>query len=117
MQQAGHHSTRHYAEVYANQEIKYWEPVIFWIDQLSKCESVLDIGPAYGTLLLYAAKKFNPSSICAIDPVRYRSKQLIERYQIDFLNVDIERTESVPDAAEWGCGYNLLRRLARYSKI
>lgn len=52
----GHHAATFYSDIYSLEEIKYWKPVVNWIDGLRERKSFLDIGPAYGTLLLYAMK-------------------------------------------------------------
>lgn len=80
-----------YTKAYRAQEIFYWYPALRWIDGLSSLRSIADIGTAYGTLLVYAAKKHHVTDLLAVDPCNYMAKSTIERFAITKINADIER--------------------------
>lgn len=82
----------YYERVYGKEEKLYWFPVLDWIRGLSSLKRVADIGAAYGTLLLYAIKCHRPEHSLAIDAIGIMSPHLIERYNITYLNRDIERS-------------------------
>jgi SAM-dependent methyltransferase len=83
----------HYTKAYRAQEALYWYPALDWIDKLPNVSSVVDVGSAYGTLLLYAGKQHKASRLVAVDPCNYMSKILIERHGIQKINADFERQE------------------------
>ncbi|KAA3437582.1 methyltransferase domain-containing protein [Rufibacter hautae] len=81
----------YYELAYKEAEKNYWYPVLDWIDSLGEVKSAIDIGAAYGTLLLYAMKRYPINKSVVIDPVGYMSKTYIERYNIGFYTKDIEK--------------------------
>jgi SAM-dependent methyltransferase len=82
----------YYERVYSKEERLYWFPVLDWIRDRSSVKRVADIGAAYGTLLLYAIKCHFPDHSLAIDAIGIMSPHLIGRYNITYLNRDIERS-------------------------
>ena len=82
----------YYEGVYSKEERLYWFPVLDWIRGLSSLRRVADIGAAYGTLLLYAIKCHHPDYSLAIDAIGLMSPHFIGRYDITYLNRDIERS-------------------------
>jgi GT2 family glycosyltransferase/2-polyprenyl-3-methyl-5-hydroxy-6-metoxy-1,4-benzoquinol methylase/glycosyltransferase involved in cell wall biosynthesis len=80
-----------YAEQYSVQEITYWQPVLKWIRSAPSADAILDIGPAYGTLLTYASLCHPKSILHACDAVPLLSKSLIEALQIDYRVINIEK--------------------------
>jgi SAM-dependent methyltransferase len=83
----------HYTKAYRAQEVLYWYPALNWIDKLPVVKSAVDIGSAYGTLLLYASKQHQASRLVAVDPCNYMSKILIESHGVQKINADFERQE------------------------
>ena len=81
----------YYETTYRKQERFYWGPVLKWIDSLPGVNSVVDIGAAYGSLLLYTYKIHKPDKIVAIDPQDYMPSDLIDEYSIRMVKADIER--------------------------
>jgi 2-polyprenyl-3-methyl-5-hydroxy-6-metoxy-1,4-benzoquinol methylase len=82
-----------YSNVYMKQEYSYWSPVISWMDSLSHIDSVLDVGGAYGTLLMYAIAKFNPSIRTLVDPISNMPESLVLDLNIERIQGDFEREE------------------------
>jgi teichuronic acid biosynthesis glycosyltransferase TuaH len=82
----------YYERIYSKEERLYWFPVLHWIRSLSSVKRVADIGAAYGTLLLYAIKCHHPDDSLAIDAIGLMSPVLVARYNITYLNRDIERS-------------------------
>lgn len=82
----------YYERAYRAEERFYWFPVLEWIQNLESLKRVADIGVAYGTLLLYAIKCHNPDYALAVDAIGDISPTLIKRYNIHWLNRDIERS-------------------------
>jgi SAM-dependent methyltransferase len=83
----------HYTKAYREQEALYWYPALDWIDKLPAVRHVVDVGSAYGTLLLYAGKQHKTSRLVAVDPCNYMSKILIESHGIQKINADFERQD------------------------
>jgi SAM-dependent methyltransferase len=83
----------HYTKAYRAQEALYWYPALDWIDKLLAVRSVVDVGSAYGTLLLYASQQHKATHLVAVDPCNYMSKILIERHGIQKINADFERQD------------------------
>jgi 2-polyprenyl-3-methyl-5-hydroxy-6-metoxy-1,4-benzoquinol methylase len=83
----------HYTKAYREQEALYWYPALDWIDKLPQVSSVVDVGSAYGTLLLYANKQHKSPRLVAVDPCNYMSNILIERHGIQKINADFERQD------------------------
>jgi SAM-dependent methyltransferase len=81
----------YYDTAYKFQEMYYWMPVPGWISRLKNIKSVIDIGSAYGTLLLYAGLVHEVKSMVAIDPVEYMSPSLKNRYGIHSYPLDIDK--------------------------
>ena len=87
----------HYAPLYRLDEQGYWLHVPRWLcddygpraDRGEKLKC-LDVGCAYGTLLLYAAKMFHCEPY-AVDFVRYLDPTLVEDYGIHYQINNIER--------------------------
>jgi glycosyltransferase involved in cell wall biosynthesis len=46
-----------YERCYRREERYYWYPVLNWIDRLDSVNRIIDVGGAYGTLLLYAKRR------------------------------------------------------------
>ena len=86
-------TNNYYDEAYKFQEVYYWLPVPFWISQLENITSIIDIGSAYGTLLLYSGLNHKVNSMVAIDPIEYMSPSLKKRYNILSHLLDIEKDE------------------------
>ncbi len=82
-----------YTKAYRAQEIFYWYPVLSWIEELSGLKSIADIGTAYGTLLVYAARKHHAADLVAIDPCNYMARSTIKRFAIAKVTADIERQD------------------------
>lgn len=80
-----------YREKYAPQEINYWYPALSWISSLDNIDSIIDIGAAYGTLLMYSVHRHQPDNAVICDPVSYFSNKLAEKYSIQLSSIDIER--------------------------
>lgn len=82
----------YYEKYYRPEERFYWFPILNWIQNLASVERVADIGAAYGTLLLYTIKCHKPTYVLAVDALKDLSPNLIDRYNIHHLNMDIERS-------------------------
>ena len=76
---------------YRREERYYWYPVLNWIDRLDSVNSIIDVGGAYGTLLLYAKRRHKARRIVLIDPVRYASPSMVRKEGIDYIVRDFER--------------------------
>jgi len=81
----------YYDKAYKLQETYYWMPIPGWILRLRNIKSILDIGSAYGTLLLFAGLNHQVDSMVALDPVEYMSPSLKARYGIMTHKTDVER--------------------------
>lgn len=81
----------YYETTYSKQEIYYWQPVLRWIMDIPSLNSVIDIGAAYGTLLVFSALNKDVKTLHAVDPVGYMSKSLIEKFGIVLHKIDFER--------------------------
>lgn len=92
-----------YSRAYRAQEIFYWYPALRWMDQMSSIRSVADIGTAYGTLLVYAAKRYPEAKLVAVDPCNYMAKEIIEKYKVRKITADIER-----DTIDFSQRYDLI---------
>lgn len=84
-----------YSSIYMYQEISYWSPVPAWIDSLNNVKSVLDVGTAYGTLLIYSIARFDPMVRTAIDPIAYMPEDLVKQELIERITGDFEREDLV----------------------
>ncbi len=84
-----------YSALYMHQEALYWSPIPTWIDSLENVQSVLDVGTAYGTLLIYSISKFNPAVRTAIDPIAYMPEKLVAQEAIERITGDFEREDLV----------------------
>lgn len=85
-----------YIKAYRREEHTYWRPVLAWIDGLKDVHAVLDVGPGYGTLLLYAHRKLGARELVGVDALTaYMSRGLIAEYGIRFIHADFERDASV----------------------
>jgi SAM-dependent methyltransferase len=82
-----------YLKAYRREEDRYWWHIPRWLSEDAgrrKIETVLDIGCAYGTLLLFA-KELTSCHPYAIDFVSgYLSPAVIARHEIQFLVNNIE---------------------------
>lgn len=78
---------------YYSQEYLYWKPVLGWIDELRNVNSVIDIGGAYGTLLMYASRATRAQDYALIDVIGYLSPALEKELNIKIYNLDIEKNE------------------------
>ncbi len=83
---------RYYETAYRAEERFYWFPVLDWIRHFKSVKRVVDIGVAYGTLLLYTIKYHQPEYALAVDALNAFSPTLLKRYDIQYLNQDIERS-------------------------
>jgi SAM-dependent methyltransferase len=83
---------RYYEAAYRAEERFYWFPVLDWIRHFKSVKRVVDIGVAYGTLLLYTIKYHQPEYALAVDALNAFSPTLLKRYDIQYLNQDIERS-------------------------
>ncbi|HVF65745.1 MAG TPA: polysaccharide pyruvyl transferase family protein [Casimicrobiaceae bacterium] len=83
----------HYERGYREQERRYWFPVLRWIDELPHVESILDIGGAYGTLLLYAKRAHRVERSMLIDAMRHASPAMLRRENVEFVHNDFERSD------------------------
>lgn len=81
----------YYETAYSRQEFYYWQPVIKWIADLPPINSLIDIGAAYGTLLIFTALNKDAKVLHAVDPVGYMSKSLLEKFGIVLHTMDFER--------------------------
>jgi hypothetical protein len=81
----------YYETTHSKEELRSSLPVLRWIDDLTEVESVTDISPGYGTLLLYAIKRHNPAIRTAIDPVGRLSTKFVKVNQIDRVMGEFER--------------------------
>ncbi len=79
-----------YYEKYATKEFWRWTHILAWLlqDISPGCRS-LDIGPAYGTLALFA-KKFLGSDVYCVDFLPLLSAQLADKYDIKLLTANME---------------------------
>jgi len=82
----------YYETAYRAEERFYWFPVLDWIRNFKSVKRVVDIGVAYGTLLLYVIKCHKPDYALAVDAIGDISPTLLKRYNIQYLNRDIERS-------------------------
>lgn len=80
-----------YYKEYSKYEIGYWHPVVQWIYNLERLESVLDVGAAYGTLLIYISKLFPHCKKVMLDKNLASSERLRNYYNIITENGDIEK--------------------------
>ncbi len=87
----------HYLAAYKAEESSYWKPLLHVLDRLLASRDhmkVLDIGTAYGTLLLYSV--LSGASGCGLDMSDlYWSKELESDYDISWSKCNIE-SESIP---------------------
>jgi SAM-dependent methyltransferase len=85
-----------YAAQYRNDEFGYWTHIPRWLrDDFREAAAgrklrCLDVGCAYGTLLLYAIKSLGCDPY-AIDFIRYLDQSLIDDYKIQYRINNIER--------------------------
>jgi 2-polyprenyl-3-methyl-5-hydroxy-6-metoxy-1,4-benzoquinol methylase len=85
-----------YAERYRREEFGYWTHIPRWLrDDFGKAADgrklrCLDVGCAYGTLLLYAIKSLGCEPY-AVDFIRYLDQSLIDDYGIQYRINNIER--------------------------
>ncbi|MFC7441691.1 class I SAM-dependent methyltransferase [Laceyella putida] len=82
----------YYIDKYRDAEADYWFPILHQLDsQLSKGpqQKVLDVGPAYGTLLLYAAL-WGAKGYGMDMYHQYWSKELEQNYSIEWAQKNIE---------------------------
>ncbi|MBE0598083.1 MAG: methyltransferase domain-containing protein [Desulfuromonadales bacterium] len=86
----------YYEQSYRPEERFFWSPVLRWIDQLSSIDSVMDIGTAYGTLLLYTIKRHNPRLRIALDLDSHLTPSYLSRYNVADLRIDIEKNKIPP---------------------
>lgn len=86
-------SSNFYSTAYMEEEITYWQPALDWIRNLTDVESVIDIGAAYGTLLLYAISIHEPRVRTVVDPIAFMPQQLIDEERILRITGDFEREE------------------------
>jgi SAM-dependent methyltransferase len=85
-----------YLGQYAVQERHYWLPVTKWIDSLVDVRTLIDIGPAYGTLMVYSILKCHPEQKLAWDKIRFMPSAAVAKYGIKYQSLDIER-DQIPD--------------------
>jgi len=89
-----HPSAGWYETRYAPAEQGYWAPLVHWADSLLlSIDSVLDVGAAYGTLIVYVVSRFEPKRRVIVDAYRNLSKSIAERYHLDYLDIDVERDD------------------------
>ncbi|RPH75403.1 class I SAM-dependent methyltransferase [bacterium] len=87
-----------YKKAYKFEETYYWLNVPKWIDEDSannSVTSVLDIGCAYGTLILYAKNKYKCDAFAIDITDSYYTSALSPKYCIRFQVADIEN-EQIP---------------------
>ena len=82
----------HYAQTYRHEEARYWYPALRWVRGLTSVDRVADIGPGYGTLLIFSIQCHHPSYILAVDAGSYLAPTLVEKYKIHLVRSDIERS-------------------------
>lgn len=83
----------YYESTYSAQEPFYWHPIPKWIMEMRCVHSAINIGAAYGTLLIFSALNKETKILHAIDPVEYMSKSLINDFGIVVYSLDFERSE------------------------
>jgi 2-polyprenyl-3-methyl-5-hydroxy-6-metoxy-1,4-benzoquinol methylase len=83
----------HYVRAYRQEEALYWAPVVSWIRNLKQVTSVLDIGPAYGTLMTLTQLTHAPERITSIDAVSFLPPSLAMTLGVEQLSGNIEVTE------------------------
>lgn len=83
----------YYESNYSAQELFYWHPIPKWIMEMQSVYSAIDIGAAYGTLLIFSALNKGTKILHAIDPVEYMSKSLISDFGIVLHTLDFERSD------------------------
>lgn len=81
----------YYTDTYSHQELSYSGRVPHWMQEHIRDCSVLDIGPAYGTLAAYSRILSPDADIVAVDARRYMSDNVIQEFGITFISGDIER--------------------------
>ncbi len=81
----------YYETAYSKQEYFYWQPVLDWIIEMPSISSLIDIGAAYGTLMVFCALNKKTKILHAVDPVGYMSKSLVEKFGIVLHAMDFER--------------------------
>ncbi len=97
-----------YAPKYRDSELGYWAHIPRWLSQDFRQAAggrglrCLDVGCAYGTLLLYAAKSLG-CELYAIDFIRYLDVSLIDDYNIHFRINNIER-----EAFPWPVQFDMI---------
>src|SRR5690242_16749047 len=96
----------YYLSAYCQQEYSYWQHIPRWIyqDVLERSpQHCLDIGCAYGTLLLYV-KLLTNCEVYGLDFIdTYMSQALVEKYLIHFRVNNIEL-----DPFPWSCHYDIV---------
>lgn len=81
----------HYYNIYKKSEHTFWWKALAWMDELRGFKSILDIGPAYGTLLVYSRIKSPEAEIFAIDCVNHLNEEIKNKFRITTIHGDIER--------------------------
>lgn len=89
----------YYNTDYVHFELGYWYPAVDWLAELRDIRSILDIGGAYGTLLIYADAVHNVCRKVLFDKVPACTPAFNARFGLEVHDVDVETEEF----ARFGC--------------
>ena len=81
----------YYKDSYSLEEELYWQPVPDWIKAIPNINSAIDIGAAYGTLLVFTALNQQCKILHAVDPVGYMSESIKNKFDIYLHSTDFEK--------------------------
>lgn len=79
-----------YYQTYKKYELGYYRPVLKYISELKNINKILDIGGAYGTLLLYSMKIHSQNSGYLIDNSPFMNNEFAQKFGINKKKLDIE---------------------------
>lgn len=80
----------YYVTDYVHFELGYWYPAVDWLAGLREVGSILDIGGAYGTLLIYAGAALNVSHKVLFDKVLACAPECNRQFGLEVHHVDVE---------------------------
>lgn len=88
-----------YYKIYETYETKYWEHIPTMIESHvdgKQINNVLDIGAAYGTILMYMHILIPEAKLSVIDNTEYMSMELRNKYRIQYIKDTIENLQWKP---------------------
>lgn len=80
----------YYAQSYVRYELGYWYPAVQWLAELRGVRGILDIGGAYGTLLIYAGSYFPAARKVLLEKVPASSRAFQTRFGLEAHAMDVE---------------------------